>query len=576
MRKVASAALAVPVLALVYLPLLARRNVAARIGLLASVGVIVLAAAFSLSRPVPTTATAPSAPITALADDAFRSIGAATDLLAAVDITFSEAMDPLSVAHSLSVTPANTVELAWNSARTVLTIRPTSHWAAGTYHTVTVDPGALSAAGRPLASPARAAFVTRPVTTGRIVATQAAGVATAVSSAFRVTFDRPVATSAVEAAIRLSPAVAGTLVAEAAPATTGGVALPDSALPDSALAGFATTFAFRPTAPLAPGTTYRLTVEPLADVDGAAVAVAPLEFATSVAPAVVRFRPADGTRTIERRQAISVRFSEPMTHATTRAAFRVTADGAAVAGTFLFAEGNTVLVFTPSRALPAAAVVVVRVEATATSLHGVALGAAARATLTTVSAPAKVVVAAPARPTPKPTTSPPKPPTTTIPKPSGGGAVGSGSWGSVETYYLRLMNCTRTGGLVTSTGSCSSPGGRNVAALKLDAGISTKVSRPYARKLAVNNLCTHFSGGNPGDRLQRAGYTSYIWAENLGCRSGNAMSAVLGSHLFFQSEKSYLGGHYVNLMNADYDRVGVGVWVSGGRVRLVVDFYHPR
>ena len=31
----------------------------------------------------------------------------------------------------------------------------------------------------------------------------------------------------------------------------------------------------------------------------------------------------------------------------------------------------------------------------------------------------------------------------------------------------------------------------------------------------------------------------------------------------------------MNLMNAEYDRVGIGVWVSGGRVRLVIDFYHP-
>ena len=137
------------------------------------------------------------------------------------------------------------------------------------------------------------------------------------------------------------------------------------------------------------------------------------------------------------------------------------------------------------------------------------------------------------------------------------------------------MNCTRTGGWVTSTGACSSPGGRSVAPLRLSSGISTKVSRPYAKKLATSNQCTHFSGGNPGDRLRAAGYTSYRWAENLGCRSGGAKSAVLGSHLFFQSEKSYNGGHYVNMMNAAYDRVGIGVWVSGGRVRLVVDFYHP-
>jgi uncharacterized protein YkwD len=84
------------------------------------------------------------------------------------------------------------------------------------------------------------------------------------------------------------------------------------------------------------------------------------------------------------------------------------------------------------------------------------------------------------------------------------------------------------------------------------------VSRPYAKKLAVNNMCTHFSGGNPGDRLRRAGYHSYRWAENLGCRSGNPYSAVLGSHLFFQSERPYNGGHYVNLMNSAYDRVGIG------------------
>ena len=49
-------------------------------------------------------------------------------------------------------------------------------------------------------------------------------------------------------------------------------------------------------------------------------------------------------------------------------------------------------------------------------------------------------------------------------------AVGGGSWADVETYYLGLMNCTRTGGWVTSSGKCSSPGGRDVAPLKLDAG----------------------------------------------------------------------------------------------------------
>jgi uncharacterized protein YkwD len=117
-----------------------------------------------------------------------------------------------------------------------------------------------------------------------------------------------------------------------------------------------------------------------------------------------------------------------------------------------------------------------------------------------------------------------------------------------------------------------------VAPLWIDRGISSHVSRPYARLLAGRGACSHFIGGNPGDRLRRAGYTSYIWAENLGCRSGNPYRAVLGSHRFFQSEK-YDGDptdHYTNLMNPDYDRVGLGVWVAHGNVRLVVDFYHPR
>jgi hypothetical protein len=29
------------------------------------------------------------------------------------------------------------------------------------------------------------------------------------------------------------------------------------------------------------------------------------------------------------------------------------------------------------------------------------------------------------------------------------------------------------------------------------------------------------------------------------------------------------------MMNSAYDRVGIGVWVYAGRVRLVIDFYHP-
>jgi uncharacterized protein YkwD len=314
-------------------------------------------------------------------------------------------------------------------------------------------------------------------------------------------------------------------------------------------------FEFIPTALLPGGTTFTISLGVgVRDIDGGPVTAESMTIRTASAPSVVRFRPKTGATGVGWTQNLSVRFSEAMDRASTQAAWKATQGTAAVAGSFAWAEGDTVLVFNPTKSLGYSQKIVLSVAVGATSKAGLALASAASATFTTAP-----------RPTPgtKPTGG------------SGGGVIGSSTWSAVEAYYLKLMNCTRTGGIVTSTGACSSPGGRSVAALWQDAGITTKVSRPYAKKLAVNNLCTHFSGGNPGDRLKAAGFPSYVWAENLGCRSGDPYAAVLGSHLYFQSEASYSGGHYVNLMNAKYDRVGIGVWVSGGRVRLVVDFYHP-
>ena len=290
---------------------------------------------------------------------------------------------------------------------------------------------------------------------------------------------------------------------------------------------------------------------------------------TSEAPGVVRFRPRAGDEAVERSAAISVRFTERMDRERTAKAFHVSVGSTELKGSVSWAEQGKVLVFVPADPLPYGATVRARVDDTAASKAGTALANASTARFTVEPKPKpKPKAKAPAPPPAK--KSKPKP----IPKSGGGGAV-SGSWAGVESYYLRLMNCTRTGGWVTSGGNCSSPGGRDVAPLALNSGISSKVSRPYAKLLATRGICNHFIGGNPGDRLRRAGYDSYRWGENLGCRSGNPNSAVLGSHLFFQSERPYNGGHYRNMMDARFKQAGIGVWVSGGRVRLVVDFYTP-
>jgi uncharacterized protein YkwD len=539
LRKLAAALLAVPVVAVLYIPVLLRRSVAARIGLAIGVGGLVGLGALGLISPAGTTATKPLPPIVPLTQTAFTStIAADQELAAPVDLAFSGPMDHRSVAASLDVSPRTAVRLAWDATGSRVTVSPATSWQPDTYYTITVRAGALGASGRPMAVPARAVFLTRHATVGRIGATTMAGDEVAVSTAFSLTFDRPVAIGAVRKALQIDPPVRGALDLAASPAGT-------------------TTFVFTPSDVLATATSYTVALGPLADTAGSPIAGVPaLTFKTTAAPAVVRFRPKHGTSDVARGAVLSVRFSQPMDKRSTKSAFAVTADGKPVAGKVSFAEKNTVLVFRPTEPLPYGATVEMLVKNTARSAAGALIEEAQSVRMRVEQ---KATPAAPR----------------SISR-SGGSSVGGGSWAAVESYYLKLMNCTRTGGWVTSSGSCSSPGGRSVAALWIDSGISSRVSRPYAKRLATSGACSHFVGGNPGDRLRAAGYSSYIWAENLGCRSGNPYSAVLGSHLFFQSERSYNGGHYVNLMNSKYDRVGIGVWVSGGRVRLVIDFYHPR
>lgn len=156
-------------------------------------------------------------------------------------------------------------------------------------------------------------------------------------------------------------------------------------------------------------------------------------------------------------------------------------------------------------------------------------------------------------------------------------AAAEAPWDHVEAYYLRLVNCTRTGGWVLKDGTCRGYGtgkySKYVPPLKLSAGISS-VARSWARNLAINDRCTH---GDPAARLRRAGYTSYRWAENIGCRDGyaSAMKAVLATHRFYQSEKTTNGGHWRTIKNPAYKTIGIGVWRTSGRTRLVTDFYAP-
>jgi hypothetical protein len=539
LRKLAALALALPVLALVYLAVMGRAGVA-RLGAAIAAAAIVALVAVAAVPPAPSNAVpaATPAPVDARVIDALTT---GHGLREPFSVEFDAPMDPASVAATLRLVPDAAVRFTWDETGRELTIAPLDAWAPDTLYVLTVAATARAADGASLARPVRAAVLTAPAGSATIQATRVDGKRVRVNTAFRIQLDRPVSPAAVRAAFTIEPAVGGTV----APGSVAG------------------EYLFTPSASLAVNTSYTITLDGLADADGVPFGTTPeLTFRTAGAPEVVRFRPVDGETKVERTAAISVRFTEAMKRDTTAKAFSVTANGARVAGDLSWAEGGTVLVFVPAKALPYGAKVKATVAGTAVAKSGARLAEAATGSFSVMAKPK-------AKPAPAPATKPTKI------KHSGGGGAAKAGWYGVETYYLRLMNCTRTGGWVTRAGKCSSPGGRDVRPLTLNAGISNAVSRPYAKLLATRNICSHFINGTPGDRLRRQGYTSYRWGENLGCRSGNPYSAVLGSHLYFQSEKPYNGGHYRNLMDARFHQVGIGVWVSGGRVRLVIDFYTP-
>ena len=135
------------------------------------------------------------------------------------------------------------------------------------------------------------------------------------------------------------------------------------------------------------------------------------------------------------------------------------------------------------------------------------------------------------------------------------------------------MNCTRTGGWVTRAAECSSPGGRSVAPLILDSGISWKVSRPYAKKPRSTTSARTWAAATRATGSAPRATTATAGPRTSAATDRQHVLRCLGSHLFFQAEKPD-GGHYVNLMNSAYNRCGIGVWVASGRVRLVIDFYH--
>ena len=558
MRKHAVAAIALPVLVMVYLPVLARRALGGRFAIMLGVTAIAGIVAFGLVVPGATQARPPVL-VSSLAPTALDgTIETGHELHTPIRLTFSQPMDGASVTVALHVDPATPLSLSWDGAGRLLTIAPTNAWQASTYYTMSIGAAAHDRSGRALAGPVRALFTTRGTITGTFAASSPVGPGGLnPAAAFTVTYGGQVDAQLVAQAFRIAPLVAGTFATSLGSA--GG-----------------TVVSFTPTTPLAADTEYTVSiVGSVLDVDGAPTGQPqPLTVRTAVVPTIVRFRPASRATAVPASAALSVRFSLPMARAATAAAFSATVGAKSVAGTIVWFEGDTVLVLRPARPLMAGATIVLHVGTSARDRNSVALGAPATSTFVVArTLPAASKQAPVVKPPSSPTKVAPRPTSKPVPIPTGGVVVGAGAWHAAELYYLKLMNCTRGGGWVTTSGACDSPGGSGIAPLILSAAISDRVSRPYARLVAERNICSHFADGTPGDRLRAAGYAG-DYRENLGCYPASPLASALATHLFFQSEKP-CGGycHYANIMSTSMKYVGIGMWITGGRVRLVIDFW---
>ncbi len=574
MRKVLATVAAVPVIAGFYWPMLVRSRTARRAALAVPALLVVTIVAFQfVAAPQPTKAhlTPPIDPRQIAAQAVPVQAGVGTKQAARVN--FNVPMDRASVQAALTVDPPVPVTVSWDDRSTSLSVAPQGAWAAGTYYTITVGAGAKAASGQALTDPVRAVFVTMSAPTATITALSKSGSRVLSGTSFRIAFSRSVDVASLRSAFSISPNVAGTITSD----TPNDVS---------------TKFTFTPDKALVANKVYILTFDgPVVDSAGLTVATAPrlvVRVEAGNRPSVVRFRPLDGAQGVDPAAAVSVRFTAKMNRSSTQAAFRLSGVTTST-GKFSWVEGDTVLVYEPAKPLDAGRTYVAVVGAGAKSADGQPIAFAsgakdARATFK-VATPKPASHAAPSAttttvtpatdPTPKPTSEPrpisTQPPATT--------ASGGGKWAATEEYALQLLNCTRTGGWVQSDGTCDGYGSGKyssyVAPLTLNAGISSSVARPYAKYQADRGICSHFADGNPGDRLKRAGYSSYRWAENIGCQSGSPNRVAINSSTFFQSEKGYGGGHWVNLKNPEYTSVGIGVWVTNGYVLVVFDFYAP-
>ncbi len=459
-------------------------------------------------------------------------------------VQFTKPMNESTVAAAFSITPVQNVRFDWDATGQVLSLAPDPYWQPLTDYTVDISGSATDQEGLGLTTPVHASFQSGEPTSGQVTVTRMVGDRASPSTAVQITFTRPVKLATVMMRLGISPQT---------PTTITGDDPTDLA---------SQVFTMTPKQALLTNTTYQITFgNGATDSAGATLQpIAPVTVTTLEAPAVVKITPQDGSVVHDTHQPISVQFSVPMDQKSAAAALSVTVGGRAVAGSTAWTDDGLTLVFTARYAYYLGSRVSVTVNKSARSAGGLTMPAGASAGFTVIAV----------------TTGRGGGGGTRIPW-LGGVASATRPYHDSEVYYLSLMNCTRTGGWVTSGGLCSTVAHHTLPArpaFVFSDGIADGAARPYAKALADAGVLTHTYGGTTVHaRLTAAGFPGPSWGENIASPANSGAGGMISVETYFQAESWCRCGHYANIMNSYFHRSGVGVWVSSGRVRVVADFY---
>ena len=182
-----------------------------------------------------------------------------------IDLFFDRLMDTASVEQAMSIEPAVNIRSSWRGSVVSFTLGP--GLAPGTRYTLTIGPEAADTGGSRLGSPFQMTFITVGAGLGIVTAIPADGVAgIGIGSPIAVRFDGPIDPVSIPGAIHVTPSVDGTFRVVTLDGDGSGLGAPTPSTDGN-------TLVLVPSTPLAPHTTYTVTLDPVVTRLGDAAAV---------------------------------------------------------------------------------------------------------------------------------------------------------------------------------------------------------------------------------------------------------------------------------------------------------------